>query len=64
MSEERRKTVSQENIFGNQSFLSAILIYSAISNYSSHSSHHSSPPYSAISSSISTSGFSGGSGSF
>ena len=72
MSEERRKTVSQESIFGNQSFLSAVLVYSAISNYASHSSHHSShsshhhssPSYSAISTSISTSGFSGGSGSF
>lgn len=71
MSQDRRREVSGQGHFSNQSFLTTILAYSMISShashssYSSHSSHSSSSSsYSAISSSISSGGFSGGSGSF
>lgn len=69
MSEDRRRALSHQGLFADQSFLSALLVYSALSSANSRSSSHSdssssSSSYSSISSSISTSGFSGGSGSF
>lgn len=70
MSEDRRRELSNQNIFGSQSFLSTLLVYSVLSSAHSHSSSahssssSSSSSYSSISTSISTSGFSGGSGSF
>lgn len=66
LSADRKREISRQDIFSNQGILPALLVYSALSSSSSRSSssNDSSSSYSAINTSISTSGFSGGSGSF
>lgn len=69
MPEERRTAIADNGLFRNVNFLQTMLIYSAISHSYSHRSSRSSSTSSLTStpnltSTISTAGFSGGSGSF
>lgn len=65
MTQDRRRSIADQSVFHSNSFLTSMLVYTAISSsHRSDFSSSSSSSYSGISTSISTSGFSGGSGSF
>lgn len=65
MTPDRRRSIADQSIFHSNGLLASMLVYHAISSSSQdYHSSSSSSSYSNISTSISTSGFSGGSGSF